>query len=150
MQAAGQFNQRVVIEAPTAARDPRGQRSAAAPTWSPVATVWAHVQPLRGREYFAAGAMQSEASVRFRLRWRDGITGAMRVVWRGVAYAIVAPPIDVDGGCHTLELMCAAGGRDSRPQQSVPGPVIPPVPARTLSLSGRALSLSGRVLTLTP
>jgi SPP1 family predicted phage head-tail adaptor len=145
MQPAGQFNQRVVIEAPTAARDARGQRAAAAPTWSPVATVWAQVQPLRGREFFAAGAIQSEATVRFRLRWRAGVTSAMRVVWRGMAYAIVAPPVDVDGGCQTLELMCAAGVRDSRDPVST---VQPPVVGRTLSLSGRALSLSGRVLTL--
>ena len=77
-----------------------------------MAAVWGSAQPLRGREFFAAGAINSEATVRFRIRYRSGITGAMRVLWRGVPHALVAEPMDVDGGRHTLELLCAAGVRD--------------------------------------
>jgi SPP1 family predicted phage head-tail adaptor len=81
-------------------------------TWTDVATVWASAQPLRGREFFAAGAMRSEASVRFRIRYRAGVTGAMRVLWRSAAHALVAEPIDVDGGRHTIEMYCASSTRD--------------------------------------
>lgn len=106
----GAMNQRVTIQQPSSSVDALGQR---VETWADVATVWAQAQPLRGREFFAAGQVQSEASVRFRLRYRAGITGAMRVVWNAVPHAIVAEPINVAGGGHTLELMCSAGIRDS-------------------------------------
>ena len=109
MPAAGALDQRIVIQQRTATVDALGQASE---SWGDVATVWASAMPLRGREFFAAGAMQSEASVRFRIRYKAGVTGAMRVMWRDVAHALVAEPIDVDGGRHTLELMCAAGVRD--------------------------------------
>lgn len=108
---AGLLTHRVTIQSPSAARDAHGQR---AEGWTDIATVWAQVQPLRGREFFAAGAMQSEASIKVRMRYRDDVTGAMRVLWRGVAHAIVVEPIDVDGARHTLELLCSAGIRDTQ------------------------------------
>jgi SPP1 family predicted phage head-tail adaptor len=107
---AGALDQRITLQHRSATLDALGQ---ATESWVDMATVWASAQPLRGREFFAAGAMQSEASVRFRIRYRAGVTGAMRVLWRGEPHAIVAPPIDVDGGRHTLELMASAGLRDS-------------------------------------
>jgi SPP1 family predicted phage head-tail adaptor len=107
----GQLNQRVTIQQPSASKDALGQR---VETWANVADVWAQVQPLKGREFFAAGAMQSEAAVRVRMRWRAGVDGTMRVLWRGVPHALVAEPVDVDGGRHTLELLCSAGIRDSQ------------------------------------
>ena len=112
---AGRRSAAVQILAPPTGRDALGQRVDGAGTWTNVgSTWWCSAEPLRGREFFAAGTMQSEASVRFRGPWRDGITAAMRVLWRGVPHAIVAEPIDVEGKRHTLELMCAAGVRDSQ------------------------------------
>lgn len=109
MLNAGELDQRITVQSPSATVDALGQR---VETWTDVATLKAKATPLRGREFFAAGAMQSEATVRFIIRYRTGITGAMRVVWRGVAHAIVAEPMDVDGQKVALELMCAAGVRD--------------------------------------
>ena len=111
MLNAGDLDQRITVQSPSASVDSRGQR---VQTWADVATLWAQATPLRGREFFAAGAMQSEAAVRFRLRYRTGIDGTMRVLWRGVPHAIVAEPMDVDGGKRTLELMCSAGIRDGQ------------------------------------
>lgn len=109
MLNAGDLNQRITLQRPSAAKDALGQR---VESWADVATVWAEAVPLRGREFFAAGAMQSEAVVRFRIRWRADVDGTLRVLWRGVPHAIVAEPMDVKGGKHTLELMCSAGIRD--------------------------------------
>lgn len=106
---AGQMDQRITLQSPSASKDALGQR---VETWADVATVWARAQPLRGREFFAAGQMQSEAAVKFTVRWRDDVSGRMRVLWRGVPHAIVAEPMDVDGKRVELELMCAAGVRD--------------------------------------
>ena len=109
---AGALNQRITIQQPSAAKDVLGQR---VETWADVATVWASAQPLRGREFFAAGQMQSEAAVKFTIRHRAGLAGNMRVLWRGVPHALVAEPMDVDGRMERLELMCAAGVRDGQP-----------------------------------
>lgn len=110
MLAAGALDQRITIQQPSAAVDGHGQR---VETWTDVAAVWARAQPLRGREFFAAGQIQSEAAVKFTIRWRTGVAGNMRVLWRGEAHAIVAEPMDVDGQRVLLEIMAAAGIRDS-------------------------------------
>ena len=111
MIPSGQRDQRITIQQPSASVDALGQR---VETWSDVATVWARARPVRGREFFAAGAEQSEAAVTFGILYRSDVTAAMRVLWRSVPHAIVADPIDVDGGRHTTELICAAGTRDSQ------------------------------------
>ncbi|MBK8773118.1 MAG: phage head closure protein [Rhizobiales bacterium] len=107
--AAGLMDQRITLQAPSASVDSLGQR---VETWATVVALWANVQPLRGREFFAAGAINSEAQVRVRIRYRAGVTAAWRVLWKGVPHAIVAEPVDVNGGRHTLELLCSAGIRD--------------------------------------
>lgn len=107
---AGALNQRITIQQRADGVDQLGQ---AATTWADVATVWAAAAPLRGREFFAAGQMQTEVSLRFKIRWRAGIESAMRVLWRGQAHDIVSV-IDVGGARVELELMCLAGVRDGR------------------------------------
>jgi SPP1 family predicted phage head-tail adaptor len=108
-RGAGQLNEKVTVQQPSASVDGLGQR---VESWSDLAEVWARPEPIRGREYFAAGQMQSEAGVRFTVRYRSDITRVMRVVWRGTPHAIVADPIDVDGRRVWLELMCSSGIRD--------------------------------------
>lgn len=105
-----QLDQRVTLRQRAAGVDGLGQASGA---WQDVATVWAQVQPLRGREYFAAGQLQAEVSVRMRIRWRAGVVPTMRADWRGVPHDIVSV-VDVDGARVVLELMCAQGVRDGR------------------------------------
>jgi SPP1 family predicted phage head-tail adaptor len=104
------MDQRITLQQPAATVDALGQRTE---TWADLATVWAQAQPLRGREFFAAGQINSEASVRFRIRWRADVTGAMRVLWRGVPHDIESV-IEPNGGREQLELMCATAARDGR------------------------------------
>lgn len=109
--AAGRLDQRVTLQRPDNTVDALGQRTEG---WTDVATVWANVEPLRGRELFEAGQMQSEINLRVTIRYRSDVTADMRVVWRGVPHAIVAEPIDVSAAKVRLELMCAGGGRDTQ------------------------------------
>lgn len=102
---AGEYREQVLLQAPAqSAPDARGH---GATTFVDVATVWAAPEPLRGREFFAAGQQQAAAEVRFRIRWRTDVLASWRVVWRGTAYALVAPPIDTLGLRLQLELMAA-------------------------------------------
>lgn len=99
----------IVLQARAAGVDAHGQE---ATTWTTLATVWAKTEPLRGRDFFAAGQTHSGVTTRFAIRWRADLTGAHRVLWRGVPYDIDGQPIDVDGRRHTLEMMCQTGVRD--------------------------------------
>ena len=81
--------------------------------WVNHLTCFADAQPLRGREFFAAGQTQVQHDVRFVIRWHEGIDETMRVVWNGRPHGINAV-IDVGGAQRTLELMCARGVQDGR------------------------------------
>lgn len=109
---AGDFDQRITVQQPSTSVDVLGQR---VETWSDVLTgIAAKWVPKGGREFFAAGSEQSVSEGFFLVRYRTTITARMRVVWRGVKYAIVAEPQDVDGKRETLQIVVAAGVRDGR------------------------------------
>lgn len=58
--------------------------------WQDVATVWAAVENLHGREYWEAAAVQAENTVKFTIRYRPDIDQTMRIVFRGQVYEITA------------------------------------------------------------
>lgn len=107
---ARDMTQMVALQQPIKTEDDNGQPVL---SWSTVAAVWAKVTPLRGREFFAAQAAQSEAVLKITINWRAGVTSEMRVLWRDVPYVLVADPMDIEGGRRTLELMCAGGPKAS-------------------------------------
>ncbi len=84
---AGRLNTRITIEQPSESRSATG---AVVTTWSTLATVWAEVVPLRGREFYAAQAVQAETDVKYRIRWRDDVTPKMRINASGVLHDIRA------------------------------------------------------------
>lgn len=108
---AAELRDQVTLQVRTAGQDAHGQEST---DWTNLATVWAKTEPLRGRDFFAAGQMQSGVTTRFTIRWRANLTGAQRVLWRGTPYDIQGHPIDVDGRRQTLEMMCENGVGDGR------------------------------------
>lgn len=101
----GAYTARVQLLRPVPGKDARGQ---ALDQFEPVgAPIWAAPEPLRGRELFAAAQHQAQIDVRFVIRWRADVLASWRVVWRGIAYDLVAPPIDTLGQRVQLELMTA-------------------------------------------
>lgn len=48
-------------------------------TWQDVATMWASVEPISGKEYIMLQNTNSELILRIRMRYIPGITNAMRV-----------------------------------------------------------------------
>ena len=80
--------------------------------WRDLATVWAEIRSISGRERMSSGAIYSEATVRIWARYRDDITTANRILYRspnvrGQVYSIVAVIPDVDNS--RLELLCKGG-----------------------------------------
>ncbi|MEW8997903.1 MAG: phage head closure protein [Thermoanaerobacter sp.] len=58
--------------------------------WQDVATVWAAIENLHGREYWEAATVQAENTVKFTIRYRPDVTNDMRIVFRGQMYEITA------------------------------------------------------------
>lgn len=99
---AGDLRHRVTIQKQTADTDSFGDEQN---VWQDIATVWAAVEPLRGREFFQSQKENAETTVRIRIRYRNGITQDMRVVFGDKVYEINSI-IDIDERHTELQLMC--------------------------------------------
>lgn len=53
-------------------------------------TVWAEVSNLYGKEYFEAKAVQAENTVKFTIRFLEGLDQTMRILFQDKAYNITA------------------------------------------------------------
>ncbi|MCG3168188.1 MAG: hypothetical protein POELPBGB_03988 [Bacteroidia bacterium] len=103
MTAAGALRHRVILQTVTETRDAVG---GVVESWATTATVWAAVEPLRGREFFQARAEQAGVDTRIRVRYRTGLTPKMRVSWGTHTYDIEAV-IEPDSRRRELHLMCS-------------------------------------------
>lgn len=106
---AGKMKRRVIFQKSESHRSPSGQVIF---EWSDLATVWAEIKGISGRERMASGAIFSEATVRIWTRYRDDITTANRVIYslpniQGQIYSILAVIPDTD--YSRLELICKGG-----------------------------------------
>lgn len=96
-----QLNKKITIQQRSGGEDAAGQP---VDVWTDVATVWASVDAISGREYFASQANQAEVQTRIRIRLRNGILPAMRVVYGSTIYDINA----VLPQSRELHLMCSS------------------------------------------
>ncbi len=101
---AGRLNRRVTLQQKSVTRDALG---AEVVTWVDVATVWAEVSPYSGREFVALRQAQDEITTRITIRYRRGVTPAMRVVHGEAKYDIVHV-IDRNDAHVSLELVARA------------------------------------------
>ena len=52
-------------------------------TWADFVSVFAKIEPLVGREYLAAAAIQAEDTTKFTMRYRGDIDQTMKIRWDG-------------------------------------------------------------------
>jgi SPP1 family predicted phage head-tail adaptor len=102
---AGQLDRRVKLQTKGITQDAYG---GAVVTWSDAATVWAAVEPLYGREFFGAQQIDSEITIRVRIRYRAGVVPAMRVLY-GSRVLDIRSVIDPKDRHEELQLMCSEG-----------------------------------------
>lgn len=101
----GPLRQRVNIQARSATVDAFGQESE---TWATVATVWASVEPLSGRELLAAQQVQGETTHRIRMRYQAGVTTSSRLLFNLRPFDVRSVINKNEAGAF-LELLCTEG-----------------------------------------
>lgn len=82
---SGPLRCRITIEAPV---ETPGSDGSILTTWETYATMWASIEPLIGREYFAQQREQATVSHKIRMRHMPGITHKTRVVWNSRLFEI--------------------------------------------------------------
>ena len=102
MPQAGRYRHRVTIQEPVYTKD---ASHAPQKTWDDVATVWASVWPLRGREFYAAKSVNSEVETTIRMRYHSDVRNDWRIVHGNNTYVILAV-LNLQGRNIELELMC--------------------------------------------
>jgi SPP1 family predicted phage head-tail adaptor len=91
---SGRLNRLVTIQRKSGTKDGLGQ---SASTWIDFALVWANIRYLNGKEYMAGQVEVSKAIASVRIRYREDITAAMRVLYRGATFDIAAVLPDTEG-----------------------------------------------------
>ena len=105
---AGSLNKRIKISSlvtGSPAVDTLGQPNT---SWVEVDTVWGAIEPLSGREFWAQQQVQSEITVRVRIRYRNDITPSMKAEYAGKTY-MIKNVIDFQEEHRELQLMCTEG-----------------------------------------
>jgi SPP1 family predicted phage head-tail adaptor len=80
-------------------------------TWVDVGTWWVTIEPLRGRELFAAQQVNAETTTRITGHYRSDVTADMRIQYLGVNYNIQSI-IDTDLRHAELIIIASSGLND--------------------------------------
>jgi len=83
--AAGRRDRRIQIQQAAKAPDAAGQQI---PTWSLLAECWAAIEPLSGRELWAAKQSQATVTHRITCPYVAGVTPRMQIVSGGRTFTI--------------------------------------------------------------
>lgn len=102
---SGQFRHRITFQEFVSVKDELGQESDG--EWQDVASAWAMIKTLKGREYFHAASTQTETTSRFIIHYQTGIDSSMRIVYNERVFNIVEPPINDDEMNKTLTIIAS-------------------------------------------
>lgn len=98
----GRMRFRVTIEKLAGTVDTDGQENS---TWATHGERWAEIEPLSGREFFAARQVQSDTTHRVTIRYLAGITPKMRITY-GSRHFDIEGVADIGERNHELRLLC--------------------------------------------
>jgi SPP1 family predicted phage head-tail adaptor len=98
----GKLRHRITIEETTETQDADGS---VIENWSAFATVQSSIEPISGREYFAAQTTQADMTHRINLRYVAGVKPKMRVKFGSRIFDILSV-INVNERNRELQLMC--------------------------------------------
>jgi SPP1 family predicted phage head-tail adaptor len=99
---AGRLNHRVTIQALSGTRNAMGEVER---TFTPLATVWGAVEPLRGEELTTAQKISASITTRVVMRYRTDVNAKCRIVNGAKTYGIEAV-INPEDGRRELQCLC--------------------------------------------
>jgi SPP1 family predicted phage head-tail adaptor len=102
MMGAGKRDKRVSIQEKTVTIDNIGNQTE---TWVTIATVWAAIAPLNGREYWAARQINAEATTRVTIAYRRRVTPEHRLLFGSRVLEIIEIVNPSEGNVE-LVLLC--------------------------------------------
>jgi SPP1 family predicted phage head-tail adaptor len=103
--AACELRFNVTFQSKSQAQDTFGQPL---DDWTDVFTTRAKIEPLTGRELFAAQQVNAETTTRITIRYRAGVDASMRIQYAGVNYNILNVR-DLGMRHAWIEMMCSSG-----------------------------------------
>ncbi|NNV07778.1 head-tail adaptor protein [Geobacillus sp. MMMUD3] len=83
----GALRHRVLVQQKIKTQNEYGEETE---QWLDVLVAWASVNPISGREFFAAEAVNSEVTHKITMRYRGGITPDMRIKFKDRYFRIIA------------------------------------------------------------
>lgn len=83
MMRAGSLRHRITLQQPSYGEEWDEQTD-----WVDVVSLWASIEPLRGREYIALRSVGADETGTLKIRYRAGVHQEMRVIWDGRTYDI--------------------------------------------------------------
>jgi SPP1 family predicted phage head-tail adaptor len=98
----GRLSHRLTLESPVRLADGGGGATVA---WEAVADMWGAVEMPSGRERVESGRLTGTANTRITIRYRDGVTPAMRFRNGGQVFEI-RTVLDIDGRRRYLQCDC--------------------------------------------
>lgn len=107
---AGRLNRRITIQQNSPSQDSNGNLT---DSWSTFAKVWASIEPLRGREFLEAQAINPETTVRFRIRYVSGVTEDMRIKDENDELYDITAVLHLDHAKREIEIMANRTSRES-------------------------------------
>ena len=105
---AGRLRHRVTIQGQTTAQDSYGE---AVRTWADIASVWAEIAPIAGRELWAAQQTQATTTHRITLRYRSDLTQSCRLLFGTRIFGIDSIISPEEAG-ERLVVLCTEGPTD--------------------------------------
>lgn len=81
----GLMRHRIQIQSLTETRNALGEKES---SWTELKTVWSTYEPKTAGESYQEDQFQAKRTVLFRIRYREGITSKMRVLYDGDVYDI--------------------------------------------------------------
>ncbi len=76
MIRAGELRHKIIIQQNTPTRD---AMNAEVDSWADYATVWASIEPIRGKEFWDSQQINAEITGKIKLRYLAGVISKMRV-----------------------------------------------------------------------
>jgi SPP1 family predicted phage head-tail adaptor len=98
----GKLRHRITLQKYVSSKDSYGAENK---VWSDLANVWASIEPISGKEYFAAQQVNAEVSTKIIIRYRKDVEPKMKIKYMGRYFEILSV-IHTKEQKKELQLMC--------------------------------------------